>query len=750
MKKCIATLSLFWICVGLVSAEEAAKVDQKRLTLDRVFQANEFDPKSAPAFQWSSRRGGYTTLDKPTDGGPGRDVVWHDPAAGKTEVLVPAHRFVPAGDDAALNIEHYTFSSDESKLLIFTNSKRVWRTRTRGDYWVLDVNTGELKKLGGDAPRSTLMFAKFSPDGTKVGYVRENNLYVQDLQSLHVTQLTADGSPKRINGTFDWVYEEELNLQDGFRWSPDGRSIAYWQIDDEGVREIHLVNSLDSLYPELQSIPYPKVGETNPSARIGIVGVPGGATTWIALPEDPRDHYLAQMDWAGDSQHLIFQQFNRLQNTDRLMTIDLESGAVRTMLTERDAAWIENSNHTLSWFENYSKLLWLSERDGWQHAYFVAKDSGATTLITAGQFDVVSVEGVDTKDGWLYYIASPENPTQRYLYRISFDGTKTERLTPANLPGTHSYSISPDAKWAMHTYSTFMKPPSTSLISLPDHREVSKIVDNQELEKKLANLNQTATEFFRVPVEGDVQLDAWCIKPPNFDEKKKYPVLFYVYGEPAGQTVLDRWGGKRHLWHLLLAQEGYVVISVDNHGTPAPRGRDWRKIVYRQIGVLSSADQAQAAQRILKDRPYLDPNRVAIWGWSGGGSMTLNMIFRYPDIYKAAISVAPVPNQRLYDSIYQERYMGLPGDNAAGYRQGSPITFANQLKGELMVIHGTGDDNVHFQGTETLINELIAHNKQVEMFAYPSRTHAIAERKNTTRHLYGLMTRFLKQKVPVE
>jgi dipeptidyl-peptidase-4 len=730
--------------------DEPAKKNDKRLTLDRVFQANEFDPKSPPAFQWGSRRSGYTTLEKPADGGAGRDLVWQDPAFGSTEVVVSAHRFVPPGEEAPLNVESYTFSSDESKLLIFANSKRVWRTRTRGDYWVLDINTGELKKLGGDAPRSSLMFAKFSPDAMRVGYVRENNLYVQELHSLKVTQLTTDGTPKRINGTFDWVYEEELNLQDGFRWSPDSRSIAYWQIDDEGVREIHLLNSLDSLYPELQSIPYPKVGETNPSARIGVVGVEGGETKWLAISGDPREHYLSQLDWTSDSKHLILQQFNRLQNTNRLMTVDLESGELRTLITERDAAWVENSNSTLQWIENQSKLVWLSERDGWQHAYSVSRDNGETKLLTPGRFDVVTIEGFDAKDGWMYYIASPENPTQRYLYRIRLDGSQTERITPADQPGTHTYSISPDGKWAMHTYSTFMKPPSTSLVSLPDHKQVGSITSNEELEKKLGELDKTETEFFRVPVSNDVMLDAWCIKPPKFDDSKKYPVLFYVYGEPWGQTVMDRWGGKRHLWHLLLAQEGYVVMSVDNRGTPAPRGRDWRKIVYRQVGVLSSADQAQAVQQILKNRTYLDPKRVAIWGWSGGGSMTLNAIFRYPDIYQAAISVAPVPNQRLYDSIYQERYMGLPGDNATGYRQGSPITYAQQLKGELMVIHGTGDDNVHFQGTEMLINELIAHNKQVEMFAYPSRTHAIAERKNTARHLYGLMTRFLKDKVSVE
>lgn len=714
--------------------------DLSLLTLDRIFSSGDFGGEGGPALQWLTRRGGYTTLK---DGA----ILWHDAASDKTETLAPAHHFALPGGDGSLAIESYSFSDDESKLLIFTNSKRVWRTRSRGDFWVHDIAAGVLQKLGGDAPPSSLMFATFSPDGSQVAFVRGNNIYVQNLHGGQITQLTTSGSQHVINGTFDWVYEEELGLRNGIRWSPDSQQIAFWEINTEGVREVQLVNNTDGLYPEVQSIPYPKVGERNPAARIGVIYVDGGKTRWLALPGNPREHYLAALDWA-DAEQIVVQQFNRLQNTNVVYLASAPNGDVKPLLTETDAAWVENSNSHLHWFDDHKQFVWLSERNGWQHAYSVNRIEGKATPITSGDFDVIDIAVVDKADGWLYYTASPDNPTQRYLYRAKLDSSSSERLSPADQPGTHSYNISPDARFAVHTYSTFGTPPTVQLISLPDHKRVRLFAENKKLQEALAKLKRPTAEFFRVNIGEDVQLDAWCLKPPDFDESKKYPVLFHVYGEPAGQTVVDRWGGKGYLWHAMLAQQGYVVMSVDNRGVNAPRSREFRKCIYRQVGLLASADQAAAAQALLKERPYLDPERVAIWGWSGGGSMTLNAMFRYPKLYRTGISIAPVPNQRLYDTIYQERYMGLPGDNAEGYRRGSPVHFAQQLEGNLLLVHGTGDDNCHYQGTEALINELIAHNKQFTMLAYPNRSHSISERKGTTRHLYGLLTEFLKEKTP--
>ncbi len=729
------------------------KPDEGLLTFDRVFASGEFSGGHGASVDWRSKRGGYVDWEKAADGSSGRDLIWRDVATDRTEVLVPALRFIPAGRESPLSVESYQFSADESKLLIYTNSQRVWRHRTRGDYWVLDIASGELRKLGGEARASTLMFAKFAPDGQSVAYVRENNLYVEDLRGGGITALTEDGSPQLINGTFDWVNEEELDLRDGFRWSHDGEHIAYWQVDTTGVREFPLVNNTQGLYPEIKTFPYPKAGERNSAVRVGVVSAEGGDTRWLDVPGDPREHYIAHMDWAAGENtasagKIVLQQFNRLQNNNRLLLADAETGEVSTVMTETDAAWVENSNSGFRWLENGKKLVWLSERSGWRHAYAISLADGSAKPITHGAFDVIAIEAVDEHGGWLYYAASPDNATEKYLFRAKLDGSATERITPAEDRGTHDYNISPDAKYAVHTFSTFDMPPVTKLISLGDHKQVRMMSDNEDLKKKLATLKRAPAEFFRVDIGDGVGLDGWCIKPPSLKKKQRYPLLFYVYGEPAGQTVLNRWMGRNSLWYLMLAQQGYVVMSVDNRGTPAPRGREWRKSIYRQIGQLASADQAAATKKLLAERAYLDPERIAIWGWSGGGSMTLNAMFRYPDLYRTGMSVAPVPNQRFYDSIYQERYMGLPGDNADGYYRGSAMNYAKNLKGNLLLVHGTGDDNCHYQGAEALINELVAHNKPFTMFAYPNRSHSISESRNTTRHLFGMLTKFLHGTVP--
>jgi dipeptidyl-peptidase-4 len=709
------------------------------LTVERIFDSGEFDTEQTTELRWKKQGAGYVALEKTK---AGQQLVVHDPVKSTSDILVPDHWLIPVGETSPLPIEDYELSDDGSRLLIYTNSKRVWRVHSRGDYWILDLSTRQLKKLGGDLPPSTTMFATLSPDGKQVAYVHRNNLYAQDLSDFRITPLTKDGSDSLINGTFDWVYEEELFLRNGFRWSPDSRSIAYWQLNSEGVKEFYITRSDDGAYARLISIRYPKTGERNSAARIGVVSAQGGETAWLQIPGDSREHYLAKMEWAGD--RVVVQQFNRRQNRNIVMMAEPKTGKVRTLLSEEDAAWVENNND-FRWIDKKQRLVWLSERDGWQHIYLIGDK---VTQLTKGKFDVIQIEAIDEKGGRIYFLASPDNPTQRYLCSVSLQGGAIERVTPADTPGTHTYSISADAQWAVDTYSSFTRPPVTNLIQLPDHRVVKKMGDNVALKKKLEALQLGSSEFFRINIDKDTTLDGWCIKPPGFTASKKYPVLFYVYGEPAGQAVLDVWDGKRFLWHSMLAQQGYLIMSVDNRGTPAPRGRAWRKCVYRQIGILASADQAAAVRALLKERAYMDPARIAIWGWSGGGSMSLNAIFRFPEHYQTAMAVAPVPNQRHYDTIYQERYMGLPAENPEGYRNGSPVHFAHQLKGNLLIVHETGDDNCHFLGVETLIDELITHNKQFTMLAYPNRSHAINEGRNTTRHLFESLTQYLRAHTP--
>jgi dipeptidyl-peptidase-4 len=756
MRRRLYILPLFLLLILPVYAQQS---DPSLINLDSLFT---YRTRPLGPVQWQTDGSGYLALEPSPTKKNFLDIVRYDVSSGDRTVKVSTERLTPTGVAEPLAVEEFSLTSDEQKLLIFTNSQRVWRSNTRGDYWVLDLKANTLKKLGGaDAKPSTLMFAKFSPDGQRVGYVRENNIYVENLSGdSKITKLTTDGSRYIINGTFDWVYEEELFCRDGFRWSPDSKQIAYWQLNSEGVKEMQLINNTAGLYPVVTSFPYPKAGETNSAARVGVIDANGGPTRWIEVPGDQRNNYLPRMEWAANSTELVIQQLNRRQDTNTVMVADARTGKVLPILTEKDEAWVDIAwgdidwdktgigRGDIEWVDGGKRFLWASERDGWRHIYSISRDGGDVKTITPGNYDVISVARVDAQNGWLYFIASPENATQRYLYRVRLDGAgKEERLTPASIPGTHGYNISPRGDFAIHDYSTFNRVPVTDVVRLPQHTVARTLIDNKQVQDRLAQLKPTPSEFFKVDIGEGVQLDGWMMKPHDFDPQKRYPVLFHVYGEPWGQTVLDTWFGRNRIWHQMLAQQGYIVMSVDNRGTPAPRSRAWRKIIYRKMGLVNSGDQAAAARAIAK-WPFVDPARIGIWGWSGGGSSTLNAMFRYPDVYAMGMSVAPVPDLRYYDTIYQERYGGLPKDHPEEWKQSSPITFANQLKGNLLIVHGTGDDNVHYQGTEALINALIAGNKQFSMFAYPNRSHSISEGPGTAKHLMGLLTRYLNDKMP--
>jgi dipeptidyl-peptidase-4 len=749
-------LTLSLCAVATYAQQTATQTDPTKLTLDTVFT---YRGQPLNALNWEADGKGFLVLE-PSGKGEAQDIVRYDAATGQKTILVGADKLVPAGASAPLVVEEFDISPDARTILLFTNAERVWRSNTRGDYWIFNLANGKLRKLGGGAPASSLMFAKFSPDSSRVGYVRGNNIYVENLADASNKQLTTDGTFHLINGTFDWVYEEELFCRDGWRWSPDGTRIAYWQLNSDGVKEFKLINDTEGLYPVITSFPYPKAGGTNSAARVGVISANGGNTTWFEVPGDPRNNYLPRMEWTANSDEVTIQQLNRLQNTDTLMIGEARTGKVRTVLVEKDDAWLDVGFFDLDWdkrglargdvewIDGGKRFLWASERNGWHHVYSIARDGTDARDVTPGDFDLISVSAVDVQKGWLYFDASPENPTQRYLFRTRLDGKgKAERISPANQPGTNNYTISPAGDLAIHSLSTFGQPPVFEVVSLPQHASVRTLIDNRGLKERLAKLKVGPREFFRVDIGEGVQLDGWMIKPPDFDAKKRYPVLFYVYTEPAAQTVLDQWGGFNFMWHLMLSQKGYIVMSVDNRGTPAPRGRAWRKIVYRKVGLVNSQDQANAVRAIDK-WPFVDPTRIAIWGWSGGGSATLNAMFRYPDLYQVGMSVAPVSDLRHYDTIYQERYCGLPQDHPDEYKQSSPINYAAQLRGQLLVVHGSGDDNVHYQGTESLINALVAANKPFTMMVYPNRSHGIYEGPGTRAHLFGLLTRFLEEKLP--
>jgi dipeptidyl-peptidase-4 len=700
--------------------------------------------------KWASEGNSYYRVIK-------NEIVQYNLPGNEPNVIVSKQKLTLKGSKYPLGISYFAFSGDHQKLLIFTNTQRVWRLNTKGDFWVLDMKTDSLVQLGKTLPAASLMFAKFSPDGKSVAYVSGSNIYMEDLATSQIKALTTDGSVTLINGTFDWAYEEEFFCRDGFRWSPDSKSIAYWQIDASEIKKFYLINNTDSIYSKVVPIEYPKVGTNPSSCRVGVVSVADATTKWMDVPGDPIQHYIVRMEYIPSSNNLLIQQLNRKQNESKLYTADIATGLTKEIFGETDEAWIDVNQqgnpystyytNNFNWETDNNSIIWISEKDGWRHLYEVSLDGSQEKLITKGKYDIIDLKYIDTNDGYVYFMASPDNATQEYLYRARIDGSgKLELLSPELLKGTHDYSFSADGKYAFHSFSNHYTKPATEFISIPDHKP---LVEKESINASLDSLQETpTTEFFTIKTRDKVEMDGWMVKPKNFDPKKKYPVLFYVYTEPGDATVKDTYGVSGNpLYAEDLAEDGYIYMSIDNRGTPAPKGREWRKCIYRKIGQLNIYDQAQAAEEILK-WDFVDPDRVAVWGWSGGGSATLNLLFQHPEIYKTGIAVAAVANQLTYDNIYQERYMGLPQENMEDFVNGSPITYAKNLTGNLLYIHGTGDDNVHYQNAEMLVNELIKQNKMFQFMPYPNRTHGIYEGEGTYSHLVTLYTSYLKEHCP--
>ncbi len=672
------------------------------------------------------------------------------------KVVIDKSLLIPKDSIKPLAVRNFFFSEDGTKALIYTNTKKVWRYDTRGDYWLLDLTSKKLRQVGKSRPASSLMFAKFSPDGKKIAFVSEYNLYVEDAATASTTRLTFDGTRKYINGTFDWAYEEEFACRDGFRWSPDSKKIAFWNIDARKTKDYLMIDNTDSIYPFIKPVEYPVAGEAPSPFKIGVIGIAGGKTTWMNIPTNTvLQSYVPRMEWAANSTEVIVQHLNRQQNMSDIMLCNAITGVAKTIYHETDSAWIDilpswDRDYEYGgwdWLNTGKEFLWASEKDGWRHLYRVSRDGKQETLITIGNYDVTKINAIDENSGYVYFYASPDNATQQYLYRTKLDGTaKAERLSPANQEGTHAYDVSPTGKYAFHSFSNYYTQPSTEWVSLPDHKSIDG--DKVNLQVAKSHKEQSNMQFFKVKTAEGIEMDAWMIKPTNFDPSKKYPVLFFVYTEPAGANVKDRYGaGSNNLYTGNLANDGYIYVSVDNRGTPVPKGREWRKCISHKIGLINISDQAMAAKEILKF-PFVDTSRVAVWGWSGGGSATLNLMFQHPEIYKTGIAIAAVGLQLTYDNIYQERYMGIPQESRADFIKGSPITYAKNLQGHLLYIHGTGDDNVHYENAELLLNELIKYNKVFQFMAYPNRTHAISEGEGTHRHLSTLYTAYLQQYCP--
>ena len=720
--------TLVVIALQLFFAPVVAQIP--RLSVESIF-GTEYFASDLESIQWSLDARYFTSTEENTEGG--FDLYRVDARSGERELLLRGNDLVPEGQREPIEIESYEFSADGSKLLIFTNSVQVWRQNTKGEFYVWEFGRRRLTPV---STRPGLQqFAKFSQNGRLVGFVRENNLFVTDLRSGRETQLTFDGDENIINGATDWVYEEELGLRDAFRFSPDGRRIAFWRFDQTAVKSYYMTDAL-SLYPDLLPVRYPKAGEENSQVRIGVVEISSRNTSWIDIGLE-RDIYIARMDFAGSADEIWLTRLNRHQSRLDLLLADVGTGESRVIMSDTDEAWVANT--APQWIDGGRRFLFESERDGYNQVYLFDRAGSLLNRVTPGEWDVLDVYGVDEQEDVLYFTGAGDGPMRLPLYRVDLDGGDFRRLSTGS--GSHRILFNSDYSMYVDTYSTAGVPPVQTLHTA-DGQVVRTISDNRQLAERIQSLNLAVPEFIAVPGADGTPLNAYIIRPADFNPGRQYPLLLYVYGGPGSQTVLDSWGGERYLWHQFLASEGYLVATVDNRGTGA-RGRDFKKMTYRRLGQLEAADQIAAA-RSFGAQPFVDANRIGIWGWSYGGYMSLMSMFLGEGVFKAAIAGAPVTDWRFYDTIYTERYMRTPRENEHGYAAGAPINHVDKLVGNLLVVHGTSDDNVHFQNTIQLVHSLEQAGKHFDMRIYPGQRHGFSGTA-TRLNQYELFTDWLKR-----
>jgi dipeptidyl-peptidase 4 len=714
--------------------------------LSAIFATNEYDARWFDA-RWLEDGSGYTVLEA-SPSVDGMDLLRNDTGSVHRDVLVVPSQLVPSGEAQPLRLEgqNHALSPDASLLLV----RIMVGTNDRGDalydYWLLDRRSGALRRLRSNVES---WFRGFAPGGDRVLFNHRNNLEVQDLRSGQITPLTQDGEVGAVgNGVSDWPSRWQAA-----HWSPDGRWIAYLQVDSRDVGEFPIIDFTEATYPRARYRRYAKVGSPIPRVRVGVVSASGGATRWMAIPEDSAGQWIDAVEWRGGSDELVIQKVSRARDARHVFLADAATGAVTPFLHERDDAWVADIfswDAGLHWIAGGRSFVWLRERDGWRRAYVVSRDLATRTALTPAGVDVIGSVTVDERSGYLYYAASPDDATQRYLFRVSLDGRDgPERVTPADQPGTHRYQFSPDGRWAFHAYSTFDSPPVVSVVQLPEHRAIRVLEDNEELRARMSDWSPRPVEFLELDMGDGLRFDAWLLAPRDFDPGRKYPVLVYVYAEPGLQTVVDDWWGYTDaLFHRAIADAGYLVVSIDTRGTPAPKGSAWRRAVFPSLGPLSTEEQAAALRELARTRPYIDLTRVGIWGSSAGGTNTLNALFREPDLYHVGIAVATKPVPELYGAAFQEIYMRTPQENPEGYRAAAPIHYAEGLRGRLLIVHGSGETNAHLQGVEHLVNRLIELGKPFDYMVYPNRNHGLREGPGTKLHVYSLIARYLIEHLP--
>jgi len=718
---------IFRSTLSLILAVLVLSVSAQDLTLEDIWKSGKYQQKSVYGLRSMNDGKHYTTIDREDNGAI---INKYSYETGKlVETLYSLSNLKIALNNQSASFDSYKFSDDEKMLLLSYDVENIYRHSTKEHYYLINLETKKVKQLSEGAKQR---HATISPDSKNVAYVQGNDLIIQEIASGKITPVTTDGEyNKIINGYADWVYEEEFSFDQAFEWAPDGSKLAYYRFDESAVKEFHMP-VFNGLYPEDYKFKYPKAGEDNSKVDIKVYDLAKNKTM---TPDLGAYEYIPRIKWTESSDMLAIVKMPRLQNQLEVMLYQTNDGSTKSIYKESSDTYIE-INDDLTFIEDNAGFVMRSEKDGFSHLYKYSMNGETETQLTKGSWEVSSVLGVDSRNAMIYFTAHKTAPYNQEVYVVSMNGGEPTLLSPAD--GVSSASFSKSFDYLILNHSTANKPVNISLNGSSGY-EVRVLEDNEELNKKLGGLNLSDKEFFDFVTSEGVTLNGWMIKPANFDASKAYPVLMYVYGGPGSQTVTNAMGGN-YLWHQFMAQKGYIVVSVDNRGTGA-RGKAFRTQTYRQLGKYETMDQIEAA-RWLGELSYVDAARIGIWGWSYGGYMSSLCLSKGADVFKTAIAVAPVSNWRFYDNIYTERYMGLPQDNADGYDDNSPINHVAKMEGNFLLIHGTSDDNVHFQNSVEMVDALIEADKQFDFYIYPDRNHGIYG-GNTRHHLFTKITNFI-------
>lgn len=712
------TLSLL-LALFLLSGT-ALMAQDKPITIPDLWQQYKFYARPVPGFNFMNDGKHYSVLQQ-------NAIVQYDLTSGQQTATI----YQPT----SINLSSYTFSEDEQTIVLETEREAIYRHSSRANFYLYNRASKQLTPV---SEAGKQRYATLSPKSDRIAFVRDNNLFVKSLTDNKEMQITTDGATNRvINGATDWVYEEEFGLAKGFQWSPDGSKIAFLRFDESEVKEFTFTSFYNNLYPDYTTFKYPKAGELNASVSVFIYDIASKKITKVDLPED-AEQYIPRIQWA-DNKELCITHLNRHQNHLRLLLAEASTGKTKVLLEEKNQYFIDVHDN-LQFVKDGQEFIWTSDADGYNHVYVYSRQGKKLRQLTQGNFDVVEFYGYDPARNMVYLQAAKDNAKQRGVYQLPYAGGTLEALHQDE--GFNQAQFSSTFDYYVLQHSTATTPPTYKVYATTGKKLVRTIEDNQSLNDRLQEYNMGDFSFFDYTNEEGTLLHGWMIKPKDFDPTKQYPVLMYVYGGPGRQTVLDSWGGQNYMWFQMLAQKGYIVVSVDNRGTDA-RGEAFRKSTYMNLGGLETEDQIEVA-KYLGAQPYIDRGRIGIFGWSFGGYLSTSALAKGADVFSLAIAVAPVINWKWYDTIYTERFMRTPKENNDGYENNSPINFADRIRGHYLLVHGMGDDNVHFQNAAEMARVLIENNIPFDQAFYPNKNHGIYGGA-TRAHLYNKMTKFITE-----